>query len=661
MAARRENPHEGDLVRRHLPLRHFREQLQSFLRAAVAGQPANHRVPSGGVLLRHPPEDPPGLLGGAVLGVHVQQRGSQDDAELHAHGDQEGVDSPAGAELAGAGAGSERGRQRRAARLGPGGQHLSKQPQRASRALVLRVGAQHRGPENDASLRHSVEQLPRLVDPPGRAVAPDQAVDHVDVPGQPAPAGLRVGLAGGGEGAGVGAGLEQEGEEEVESSDWSRARGVGSDEGVPDEGVGLVGLPENAQRVAEVAAGGEGGEGDQSAAREVVVDAPADEHLGVHPLELRHCTASVREERQRRTHSLIRSPFKPTDDDNDCFGLAKCQTSAYSSKGGGLPTELGLNWKLPMSMAAARSSSLPLLCGPRSAAKARRPAAARARSRGGDQELNEGDVPGSCLCGFCGKRRLLGGISSSTLATILPSPLLAAARRDEPDLDFMEERETPAAAMSSRPGWYKEFYASSMEQSMKTYEAEVARYKGQLFGRLEGEGNRILELGVGTGPNIKYYAAAAGVVVGVDPNERMERYARAMATDAGLSPAQFKFIRGVAEALPVKDNSMDVVVGTLVLCSVPDVEAALKEVRRVLKPGGLYIFIEHVAGQDGTFLSFMQRVLDPLQQFVADGCHLTRKTGNIISQAGFSDLQLHTTSLDVLSIISPHIYGVARK
>ncbi|CAA7396246.1 unnamed protein product [Spirodela intermedia] len=264
---------------------------------------------------------------------------------------------------------------------------------------------------------------------------------------------------------------------------------------------------------------------------------------------------------------------------------------------------------------------------------------------------------GGCLCGRCGKRGLLGGLSSSSLATLLGTP--PAAGGDGRGLDFLDERN--AATRSSRPGWYKELFARVMAQSMKAYEAEVAGYKTQIFSHLRGEGNKILELGVGTGPNIKYYANAAGVVVGVDPNERMEKYARVTAADAGLPSDQFTFVQGVAEALPVKDNSMDAVVGTLVLCSVPDVAAALKEVKRVLKPGGYYIFIEHVAAQDGTLLRFAQRALDPLQQFVADGCHLARETGKSISKAGFSDVQISATSIDVLSIVSPHIYGLACK
>ncbi|EPS70300.1 hypothetical protein M569_04461, partial [Genlisea aurea] len=150
-----------------------------------------------------------------------------------------------------------------------------------------------------------------------------------------------------------------------------------------------------------------------------------------------------------------------------------------------------------------------------------------------------------------------------------------------------------------RPDWYEEFYATAMDKTMESYEAAMAGYKSQLFAELKGNGERrILEMGIGTGPNFRYYADSPGItVVGVDPNNKMEGYALSAAVMAGLPPSNFKFIQAVAEALPLKDASVDAVVGTLVLCSVRDVDKALSEVKRVLKPGGVYVFVEHVAAK----------------------------------------------------------------
>ncbi|XP_042479038.1 methyltransferase-like protein 7A [Macadamia integrifolia] len=213
-----------------------------------------------------------------------------------------------------------------------------------------------------------------------------------------------------------------------------------------------------------------------------------------------------------------------------------------------------------------------------------------------------------------------------------------------------------------RPEWFEKLSALFLAKCMKAYEEEVAGYKAELFSRLRGRVNKVLELGIGTGPNLKYYAGDGDVhVYGVDPNQKMEKYAQEAAVAAGLPPTNFNFIQMVGEALPISDASMDVVVGTLVLCSVQDVNLALQEVKRVLKPGGLYIFMEHVAAQDRTALKFLQNILDPLQQIVFDGCHLTRQTRKHISEAGFSDVNIKMASVPTFFLIRPHIYGIARK
>ncbi|KAL6635114.1 hypothetical protein ACP70R_027785 [Stipagrostis hirtigluma subsp. patula] len=261
-----------------------------------------------------------------------------------------------------------------------------------------------------------------------------------------------------------------------------------------------------------------------------------------------------------------------------------------------------------------------------------------------------------CRC-RCGRRHLLGASSAAALLPLVAPPSPAAPPVDP---EVMLERVHPP-----RPDWYEEFYATAMDKGMKSYEAQglqIAAYKAKLFSELSTAGKNVLELGVGTGPNFKYYTSNNGVsVIGVDPNKHMENYARKAALSAGLPSSNFTFRRGVAEALPAEDSSMDMVIGTLVLCSVNNIEMALSEINRVLKPGGLYLFIEHVAAPDGSLLRFVQGALDPLQQFVADGCHLTRKTGEKIGDVGFSRLSLNSVRLSNAYIISPHVYGVACK
>ncbi|XP_027913511.1 methyltransferase-like protein 7A isoform X2 [Vigna unguiculata] len=242
---------------------------------------------------------------------------------------------------------------------------------------------------------------------------------------------------------------------------------------------------------------------------------------------------------------------------------------------------------------------------------------------------------------FCGRRHL---IEAATLGTTLFPIQPSVATGPFSDYTAVLKKFHPP-----RPDWYEEFYAGVMNSATESYEAE-------------GKGLRILEIGIGTGPNLSYYASGSDVeVVGIDPNPKMEKYARSSASSAGLPPSNFEFIQAVGEAIPLSDASVDAVVGTLVLCSVKDVDMTLKEVVRVLRPGGLYVFVEHVAAKDGTFLKFIQRVLDPLQQTLADGCHLSRNTGNNISRAGFSDVELNMTFLSSATFINPHAYGVAYK
>lgn len=264
----------------------------------------------------------------------------------------------------------------------------------------------------------------------------------------------------------------------------------------------------------------------------------------------------------------------------------------------------------------------------------------------------------TCGCGLC-RRQLLGAFAGPFLSQFTASP---ATADPSTDLLLSSAQKTMNKVHPSKPDWYEEFYAINLDRGMKAYEKEIAGYKEQLLNPLKGEAKTILELGIGTGPNLKYYASGRNVsVVGVDPNKHMEKYAQAAATDSGLLKSQFKFIHGVGEALPLFSSSMDAVVCTLVLCSVKDVDKTLKEIQRVLKPHGQFIFVEHVAAPDGTPLRFWQNLLDPLQQFVSDGCHLTRETGEVIKGSGFSDASINMTYVPNISLISPHVFGTAYK
>jgi ubiquinone/menaquinone biosynthesis C-methylase UbiE len=138
----------------------------------------------------------------------------------------------------------------------------------------------------------------------------------------------------------------------------------------------------------------------------------------------------------------------------------------------------------------------------------------------------------------------------------------------------------------------------------------------------------------------------------------MHAYLRELGLKLGLSTD----IRvGAAEDLPVPDNSMDAVISTQVLCSVADSPRVLREIQRVLKPGGRFLFVEHVAAPPGSGLRFWQRLARPVSALIGDGCHPDRETWSDIEQAGFAHIQLEHFEIESAILSKPHIAGVAIK
>jgi SAM-dependent methyltransferase len=179
--------------------------------------------------------------------------------------------------------------------------------------------------------------------------------------------------------------------------------------------------------------------------------------------------------------------------------------------------------------------------------------------------------------------------------------------------------------------------------------------KRDLLGSLRGT---VVEIGPGGGVNLPYYDSAVRWI-GVEPNVHFHPRLMKKADRLGLDAA----VRGgVAERLPVPDASADAVISTLVLCSVDDLDAALAEVRRVLKPGGRFIFIEHVAAPERSFLRRVQRWIKPAWGVIADGCHPDRETDRIIQSAGFADVQIERFDAAMpLPVVRPHVVGTARR
>lgn len=162
---------------------------------------------------------------------------------------------------------------------------------------------------------------------------------------------------------------------------------------------------------------------------------------------------------------------------------------------------------------------------------------------------------------------------------------------------------------------------------------ELDDLERDLVGRARG---RVLEVGAGRGEN--FGALRPGVVwQGLEPDggrrAELARRAREWGHEAAPMDAG-------AESVPLPDDSVDAVVGTYVLCTVPDVRAALKELRRVLVPGGRMLFVEHVLAPRGWALPLLQRAATPLTVRWCAGCHQDRDSLAMLAQAGFVDVDV---------------------
>ena len=204
-----------------------------------------------------------------------------------------------------------------------------------------------------------------------------------------------------------------------------------------------------------------------------------------------------------------------------------------------------------------------------------------------------------------------------------------------------------------RAGLSKRIHAWLIHKGSANYEKKVLDRKKDLLGGLRGT---VLEIGPGTGTNLKFYDPGVRWL-GVEPNPYMHDYLREEAARLGR---EIEIRSLVAERLDAGDDSMDAVVSTLVLCSVSDPAQVLAEVRRVLKPGGRFVFLEHVADAPETRLRWWQDFLTPFWQKLADGCHPNRETWKTIEAAGFARVDHEHFRLP-LGPVGPQIAGVAVK
>jgi ubiquinone/menaquinone biosynthesis C-methylase UbiE len=196
---------------------------------------------------------------------------------------------------------------------------------------------------------------------------------------------------------------------------------------------------------------------------------------------------------------------------------------------------------------------------------------------------------------------------------------------------------------------YDRGFAATEEAGLRAMRAEL----------LAGARGKVLELGAGTGFNLEHYPEAVTELVLTEPDPHMAKRLRAKLSAAGHAGAAERDIRVLeapAERLPVEDDSIDTAVATLVFCTIPDPNAALAELERVLKPGGQLLFIEHVRAEDPGLAHWQDRWERPWR-FIGDGCHCNRDTVATIEASG---LRLSDVKQDELPKAPPIVRPLVR-
>jgi SAM-dependent methyltransferase len=182
--------------------------------------------------------------------------------------------------------------------------------------------------------------------------------------------------------------------------------------------------------------------------------------------------------------------------------------------------------------------------------------------------------------------------------------------------------------------------------------AGLAHLRDELLADLEGD---VVELGAGTGANLDHLGPGIGRLTALEPSPAMADRLRKHA--ARTVDHEVEVLEAPAEALPVATESTDTVISTLVLCTVRDPVQALAEIRRVLRPGGRLVLLEHVRGDGAT--ETVQRALDPVWHVVGRGCHLTRDTRRLVEEAGFDTSGLRDIRLPLPGPVRPGLVGTA--
>ncbi len=191
----------------------------------------------------------------------------------------------------------------------------------------------------------------------------------------------------------------------------------------------------------------------------------------------------------------------------------------------------------------------------------------------------------------------------------------------------------------------------------KTEDACLKEWRLELLKQVSGE---VLEIGAGTGANIRLYSDKVNRLVLSEPDKHMRKRIKVQLDNHQLG--HVSLTGGTAEKIEADDETFDYVVSSLVCCSVTNLKASLNEIKRVLKPGGGYVFMEHVAAANGTTRRRWQNIINPVWKTFMGNCHLNRETEQALVTEGFDIVQIERESMrKAPPIVRPTIRGIAKK
>jgi ubiquinone/menaquinone biosynthesis C-methylase UbiE len=197
-------------------------------------------------------------------------------------------------------------------------------------------------------------------------------------------------------------------------------------------------------------------------------------------------------------------------------------------------------------------------------------------------------------------------------------------------------------------GFYDRFLLPrAIDRAMRLERLEP--YRRRTVARARG---RVLEVGAGSGLNTRFYPDAVTRILALEPHPGLRRR---MSPDSRVAP-----VGGTAEALPLRPASIDTIVSTWTLCSIAGLEAALEEMRRVLRPDGELLFVEHGLAPDPG-LARWQRRLSPVWRQLAGGCHLDREAPRWLEATGFELTELRAAYMPGPRLLTYMYEGVARR